>query len=191
MKSFLNLLAVVLLAAPLMAAKTGLTSDGAKYLAEAKKRITAIEKTIATTKNDPAKADAAKDDLLASKRFLDNVQVEQPKHAEAAALQKKADTLLAQLKPTLMKVAVAQRLENIQELVGIIEKELQQTGREQSADEKIRDHFDMLRQMVKEVLDAEPKNTQALAFADKENDLWNAYRTQREANKGPNKGGTP
>ena len=188
--TFVKLLALALVAAPLMAAKTGLTPDGTKYLAEAKKRIAAVEKTIDAAKADPAKAEAAKDDLLASKRFLDNVQTEQPKNAEAAALQKKADALLGQIKPTLVTVAIADRLANIEELLGIIEKELAQTGREQAADERLRDHFDMLRDMVRQVLEKEPANTKALAFRDKENALWNTYRQQREA-KGPTKGGTP
>lgn len=190
--TFVKLLALALVAFPLtaMAAKTGLTPDGTKYLAEAKKRIAAVEKTIATAKSDPAQADKAKDDLLASKRFLDNVQLEQPKHAEAAALQKKADSLLAQIKPTLLKTAIADRLVNIEELLGIIEKELAQTGREQTADERLRDHFDMLRDMVHQVLEKDPANTKALAFRDKENALWNTYRQQREA-KGPIKGVTP
>lgn len=187
MTSFLKVFCLVLVVVPLMAAKTGLTPDGSKYLAEAKKRITRIEKDIDTSKNDPAKADAAKDDLLASKRFLDNVQAEQPKNAEAAALQKKADTLLAKIKPTLMKVAIADRLVNIEELVGIIEKEMAAPRRDAGADEKLRDHFDMLRQMVREVLEKEPANVKAVAFRDKENALWDTYRQQREAKKG----GTP
>lgn len=181
--TFLKLLGLAVLAGPLMVAKTGLTPDGTKYLAEAKKRIAAVERTITTAKADPVKADAAKDDLLASKRFLDNVQVEQPKHKEAAALQKKADVLLAQIKPTLLKTAIAGRLENIEELTTIIEKELA-SSRDAGADEKLRDHFDMLRQMVREVLEKEPANTKALAFRDKENKLWKSYQQQREAKKG-------
>jgi hypothetical protein len=182
--TFLKLLGLAVLAGPLMVAKTGLTPDGSKYLAEAQKRIAAVEKNIAAAKTDPVKADAAKDDLLASKRFLDNVQAEQPKNTQAAALQKKADGLLAQIKPTLLKVAIADRLVNIEELTTIIEKELAMTGRELAADEKLRDHFDMLRQMVREVLEKEPANTKALAFRDKENALWDRYQQQREAKKG-------
>ena len=187
MTSFLKVLCLVVVAVPLIAAKTGLTPDGSKYLAAAKDRIAKVEKDIDAAAADPKKADAAKDDLLASKRFLDNVQKEQPKNAQAAALQKKADTLLAKIKPTLLKVAIADRLVNIEELVGIIEKEMAAPSRDAGADEKLRDHFDMLRQMVREVLEKEPANTKAVAFRDKENALWDTYRQQREAKKG----GTP
>ena len=181
--TFVKLLGLALLAGPLMVARTGLTADGQKYLAEARKRITTIEKTIGAAKADPAKADAAKDDLLASKRFLDNVQTEQPKHAEAAKLQKKADKLLAQLQPALLKTAIADRLGHIDEMLATIQKELA-APRDAAADERLRDHFDMLRQMVHEVLEKEPANTRALAAREKENDLWQKYRQQREAKKG-------
>ena len=178
-----KLFAVALLAGPLMVARTGLTADGEKYLAEARKRIATVEKSIAASKDDPAKAEDAKDDLLASKRFLDNVQVEQPKHAEAATLQKKADSLLEQLKPTLLKVAIENRTQHIEELVVIIEKELKAQSRDAAADETLRDHFDMLRQMVHEVLEKEPANSRALAARDAENAMWQQYRQQREAKK--------
>lgn len=184
MTSFIKLLSLVVVAGPLMVARTGLTPDGQKYLAEAKKRITAIENTIETTRTDPVKADEAKENLLASKRFLDNVQVEQPKNAEAAALQKKADELLAKLTPVLLRTAIEERNANIQELIATIEKELAAPSRDAGADERLRDHFDMLRQMVREVLEKEPANSKALAARDRENALWQQYREQREARKG-------
>lgn len=185
--AFLKTVAVVLLAAPLMIAAK-LTPDGEKYLAEAKKRITNVEKNLATTKGDAKKSQDAVDALLASKRFLDNVQTEQPQHKDAAALQKKADVLLEQLKPTLLKEQIATRLGNIDEMIAMIEKDLAAKSRDAAADEKLRADFDLLRTMVRQVLDKDPANSRAQAQADKENALWQQYRQQREASL---KGGTP
>ena len=178
-------LALLLLALSLLAAKPALTSDGAKYLAEAKKRITRIESEIASAKADAEKAARAKKDLLASKRFLDNVQLEQPAHPEAGALQKKADALLAELRPAIVKSAVERRTADIEDAIGVIEKELAATPRDAVADERLRDHFEMLRAMVREVLEAEPANAKALAARERENSLWERYRAQREAKSPP------
>jgi len=183
-----KLLAATLLAVPLMMARTTLTSDGEKYLTEAKARITRIEKSVTEDVKDPAATQKSVDDLLASKRFLDRVLEEQPKNVEASALQKKADGLLKKLEPAMVKKAVAQRLIDIQDVLTTIDKDLALATRTDVQDESLRERFDMLRGMVKQVLEKEPANAEALKFRDQENSAWNKYRAQREAS---NKGGKP
>lgn len=180
----LKLFATVLVLVPLMAAKGTLSSDGQKYLAAAKTRIAKVEKTIAPSASDPEKARAAADDLLASKRFLDNVQQEAPKHGEAASLQKKADVLLAKLEPVLLKDAIGQRLSDVDEVIASIEKDLASPRRSAEKDDALRNRFDMLRDMVKQVLANEPKNERALAAANKENELWQKFREQQRRASG-------
>lgn len=171
------------LAIGMLAVQGGLSGDGSKYLAEAKKRIARIEKSVTADAKDVEKARADVDDLLASKRFLDNVQKEQPKNGEAAALQKKADALLKRLEPTLLKQAIVERLDDVDQVIASIEKDLSVAKRDTVADESLRGRFDMLRDMVKDVLVKDPANTRAKAAADKENELWQKYRAQREGVK--------
>ncbi len=181
----LSLKVLVLAAVAALAAKTGLSGDGEKYLAEAKKRIARIEKSVEADAKDPVKARASADDLLASKRFLDNVQQEQPKSSEAAALQKKADALLKRLEPALLSQAIVQRLEDVDQVIASIEKDLSLASRDASADESLRGRFDVLRDMVKDVLAKDPANARAKAAAEKENALWQKYRAQREGKVTP------
>ena len=100
--------AAAILALPLLLARTnGLSANGSKYLDEAEKRITRISHEIDADAADAAKANAAKDDLLPSKRFLDNVQKEEPANVKAVKLQADADKLLERLRPTLLKAEIA------------------------------------------------------------------------------------
>lgn len=175
----MKMLGVVLVAIPMLMARTGLTTDGEKYLAEARSRVTRIEKTIDASLADPKAAQAAADHLLASKRFLDNVQKEQPSSKEAAALQKKADVLLAKLEPALLKSAITTRLENVADVIASLEKDLAGPLDAKVAS-SVENRFEMLRDMVKEVLEKDPANAKAKEYSAKENALWQSYRAQRE-----------
>ncbi len=184
MLTMTKFLSGLLVLAPLLMARTGLTTDGEKYMAEAKKRIVKIEKEIDADAADPAKAAAATDDLLASKRFLDNVQKEQPKSAEAAKLQTKADALLAKLQPTMLQTAIKSRLDEVDSVLGRIETDVNAPTRDASTEQALNIRFEDLRGMVHDVLAKDPNNTRALADKQRENDLWQKYQQQRQAKQG-------
>ncbi len=183
MASLSSLPILIALAAPLLALSGGLTGDGETYLAEAKRRIERIERSVADDAKDAGRAAASTDDLLASKRFLDNVQLEQPKHKEAAELQRRADRLLDRLQPALVRAAIERRLAEIAELTASIEKDLA-GPRDARGDERLRERFEMLRNGVRSILEKEPANAAALAARDRENELWRTFREQREAARG-------
>lgn len=165
----------------LLMARSSLSTDGTKYLDEAKKRITTVEKAIDADVADPAKAAAATDDLLASKRFLDNVQKEQPKNAEAQKLQAKADTLLAKLQPTMLATAIKSRLDEIDSTLKKIESDVNAPTRDASVERALDTRFDDLRAMMKDILAKDPNNARALADKQRENELWQKLQSQRQA----------
>ena len=175
----LKMIGVLVVVVPLLMARTGLTTDGEKYLAEARTRVARIEKTIDAALADPKAAQAAADHLLSSKRFLDNVQKEQPASKEAAALQKRADVLLARLEPALLKTAIATRLESVEDVLASLEKDLAGPLDEKVAF-SVENRFEQLRGMVKDVLEKDPSNVKAKELSAKENALWQTYREQRE-----------
>ena len=168
-------------AVALLMARSGLTTDGSKYLDEAKKRIAAVEKSIDADVADAAKASAATDDLLASKRFLDNVQKEQPKNAEAVKLQAKADSLLTKLQPTMLATAIKSRLDEVDSTLKKIETDVNATPRDASVERALDTRFDDLRAMMKDILAKDPSNTRAIEDKKRENDLWQKLLSQRQA----------
>lgn len=180
MLNFTKFLAGLLVIVPMMA-RSGLTSDGEKYLAEAKKRIVKVEKDLSAEMADPARARAATDDLLSSKRFLDNVQKEQPKNKQAAKLQAEADKLLAKLQPTVLKATIQEHLDEVDQVLGKIEKDLSVASRDERADQLLTTRFDGVRTLVKEVLAKDPQNERALQEKQREEQLWDKYQAQREA----------
>ena len=183
--------AAALLALPLLNARTaGLSTDSSKYLAEAEKRITRISREIDADVADPAKAVAAKDDLLASKRFLDSVQKEEPANVKAVSLQSDADKLLEKLRPTLLKMEIARALDETDKVLASIESRLAATSRDARAEEALMDEFDGVRSKVKDVLAKEPANDRALKLREREEQAWKKFDEQRKA-AAQKKGGKP
>ncbi|HVO30434.1 MAG TPA: hypothetical protein VMV18_06850 [bacterium] len=132
-------------------------------------------------KADPAKAAAATEDLLSSKRFLDNVQKEQPKNADAAKLQAQADKLLEALKPTMLKAEIDRQLTELDGVLGKIEAQLGVATRDAAAEREMDNRFDGVRAGLKAVLEKDPKNERALAEKTREDALWQKLLQQRQA----------